>query len=44
MVCFSTEEEAQLAITQINTYEVWRAELHKPIRKSREFKRDRETR
>ena len=22
MVCFSTEEEAQLAITQINTYEV----------------------
>ena len=44
MVCFSTEEEAQLAITQINTYEVWRAELYKPIRKSREFKRDRETR
>ena len=44
MVCFSTEEEAQQAITQVNTCEGWRAELYKPIRKSREFKRDRETR
>ena len=34
--CFSTEE-AQLAITKINTYERWRAELYKPIRKSRQF-------
>ena len=37
MICFSTEEEAQLAITEINTYEGWRAELYKPIRKSREL-------
>ena len=44
MICFSTEEEAQLAITEINTYKGWRAELYKPIRKSREFERDRETR
>ena len=43
-ICFSTEEEAQLAITEINTYKGWRAELYKPIRKSREFERDRETR
>ena len=34
-ICFSTEEEAQLAITEINTYKGWRAELYKPIRKSR---------
>ena len=32
MIFFSTEEEAQLAITEINTYEGWRAELYKPIR------------
>ena len=44
MICFSTEKEAQLAITEINTYKGWRAELYKPIRKSREFERDRETR
>ena len=44
MICFSTEEEAQLAIAEINTYKRWRAELYKPIRKSREFERDRETR
>ena len=44
MTCFSTEEEAQLAIAEINTYKRWRAELYKPIRKSREFERDRETR
>ena len=44
MICFSTEEEAQLAISEINIYERWRAELYKPIRKSRELERDRETR
>ena len=44
MICFSTEEEAQLAITKINTSKRWRAELYKPIKKSREFERDRETR
>ena len=44
MICFSTENEALLAITEINTYEGWRAELYKPIRKSRGFERDRETR
>ena len=28
MICFSTEEEeAQVAITKINTYEGWRGEL-----------------
>ena len=37
--CFSTDEEAQLAITEINTYKKWRAELYKLIRKSREFER-----
>ena len=42
MICFSTEEEAQLAITEINTYKRWRAELYKPIRKSREFERETE--
>ena len=42
MVCFSTEEEAQLAITEINTYKGWRAELYKPIRKSRESERERQ--
>ena len=44
MICFSTEEEAQLAITEINTYKGWRAELYKAIRKSRVFERDRQTR
>ena len=44
MVCFSTEEEAQLAITEITTCKGWRAELYKPIWKSRELERDRETR
>ena len=40
MICFSTEEEeAQVAITEINTYEGWRGELQKPVRKSREFER-----
>ena len=42
MICFSTEEEAQLATTEINTYKGWRAELYKPIRKSREFDRERQ--
>ena len=42
MICFATEEEAQLAITEINTYKGWRAELYKPIRKSREFERETE--
>ena len=42
MICFATEEEAKLAITQINAYEGWRAELYKPIRKSREFERETE--
>ena len=42
MICFSTgEEEAQVAITKINTYEGWRGELQKPIWKSREFERQR---
>ena len=40
-IYFSTEEEPQLAITEINTYEGWRAELYKPIRESREFERQR---
>ena len=44
MICFSTEEEAQLAITEINTYEGCGAELYKPIRESREFEREKETR
>ena len=39
MICFSTKEEAQLAIIEIDTYVGWRAELYKPIKKSREFKR-----
>ena len=38
-ICFSTEKEAQLAITEINTYKGWRAELYKPISKSREFEK-----
>ena len=42
VICFSTEEEAQLAITEIDTCEGWRAELYKPIRKSREFERETE--
>ena len=33
MICFSTEEEAQLAITEINTYKGWRAELYKPTKR-----------
>ena len=41
MICFSTEEEPQLAITEVNTYKRWQAELYKPIRKSREFERER---
>ena len=41
MISFSTEEEAQVAITEVNTYERWRTELYKPIRKSREFERQR---
>ena len=32
MICFSTEEEALTAITEINTYKGWRAELYKPVR------------
>ena len=39
MICLSTEKEAQLTITEINTYVGWRAELHKPTEKSREFER-----
>ena len=42
VICFSTEEEAQLRTTEINTYKGWRAELYKPIRKSREFERETE--
>ena len=37
MICFPTEEEAQLAITEINPNKGWRPELYKPIMKSREF-------
>ena len=37
--CFSTKEEAQLAITEINTYVGWRAELYKTTKKSRESER-----
>ena len=40
--CFSTEEVTQLAITEISTYEGWRAELYKPIRKPRYFERETE--
>ena len=43
MICFPTEEEAQIAITEINTYEGWREELYKTIRKSIGFEGDRET-
>ena len=43
MICFATEEEAQIAITEINTYEGWREELYKTIRKSIGFEGDRET-
>ena len=39
MIRFSTEEVAQLAITEINTYVRWRAELYKSTKKSREFER-----
>ena len=42
MRCFSTEEEAQLAVTEINTYEGWRAELYKSIRQSRELETETE--
>ena len=42
MICFSTEEEAQLAITEINTHEGWRAELYKLIRQSRELETETE--
>ena len=35
MICFSTEEEQQLAIKEINTYGGWRAELYKTTKKSR---------
>ena len=42
MKCFSTEEEAQLAITEINTHEGWRAELYKSIRQSRELETETE--
>lgn len=38
MICFFTGGQAQLAITEISTYEGWRPELYKPIRKSRESK------
>ena len=38
-ICFSTEEEALLAIREINIYIGWRPELYKPTKKSREFKR-----
>ena len=42
MICFFTGGQAQLAITEISTYEGWRAELYKPIRKSSEFERERQ--
>ena len=42
MICFFTGGQAQLAITEISTYEGWRPELYKPIRKSREFERERQ--
>ena len=29
-ICFSTIKEAKLAITEINIYKGWRAELYKP--------------
>ena len=44
IICFSTKEEAHLAITEINTYKRWKAELYKTIRKSRESERVEETR
>ena len=40
MICFSAEEEAQIATTEIITYERWIAELYKPTRKLREFERE----
>ena len=42
MICFFTDVEAQLAITEINSYEGWRAELYKPIRQSRELETETE--
>ena len=42
MICFSTEKETQLAITEFNTYEGWRVELYKPIRKSKELETETE--
>ena len=39
MICLSIEEEAQLAITEINIYGGWRAKLYKQTKKSREFER-----
>ena len=39
MICFSIEEEAQLAITEINIHGGWRAKLYKQTKKSREFER-----
>lgn len=44
IICFSIEEGAQVAIKEINTCEGWRAELYKPIRKSSELVRHKETR
>ena len=39
MICFSTEEEAQLAIAEIITYGGWRAERYKPTKKLREHQK-----
>ena len=36
MICFSTEEDAQQAITEISYYGGWRPKLHKPTKKSRD--------
>ena len=44
IICFSFEGEAQLDVTKINAYIVWKAELYKSIRKSRESERGAEIR
>ena len=44
LICLPTEKEAQLAITDISTYKEYKAELYSPIRISKEFERDKESR
>ena len=37
IICFSPEEEPQLAIKKFDAYEGWKTELYKPFMESREF-------